>query len=72
MLIDHGASPFSFFSKILFRCFIQRIKKEKEERKRRDNLIMVSEIYTLQDGDDCHINKDQVIGDFQFDSGDWE
>lgn len=63
--------PFSYFSKVIFRSFIQRIKKEKAEMSKRNYLLMVDEIYTLQDGDDCKVTKDQIIGDFQFDSGDW-
>lgn len=66
-----GASPFSYFSKVIFRSFVQRIKKEKAELAKRDLLIMVDEIYSLQDDDDCKISKDQIIGDFQFNSGDW-
>lgn len=34
----------------------------------RDKLIMVNDVYTLQEGDDCQINRDMIIGDFQFDS----
>ena len=64
-------NPFAYFTKVIFQTYVQRIKKEKDERKKRDNLIMVSDIYTLQEGDDCMITKDQVIGDFAFDSGEW-
>lgn len=63
--------PFAYFSKIIFQTFVQRIKKEKAERTGRDNLIMVNDIFTLQEGDTCMVTKDQVVGDFQFDSGGW-
>lgn len=46
-----------------------RIKKEKAERNMRDRLIMTDDLYTLQDGDDCTITRDQVIGDYDFNSG---
>lgn len=69
---EKSAYPFSYFSKVIFRSFIQRIKKEKAEMSKRNYLIMVDDIYTLQEGDDCKVTKDQIIGDFQFDSGDWE
>ena len=66
------SNPFAYFTKVIFRTFIQRIKKEKAERKMRDRLLMTEEIFNLQDGDDCMITKDQVIGDFQFNSSDDE
>lgn len=68
---EKSSYPFSYFSKVIFRSFIQRIKREKTEMIKRNHLIMVNEIFTLQEGDDCRVTKDQIIGDFQFDSGDW-
>jgi DNA-directed RNA polymerase specialized sigma24 family protein len=63
-----SANPFAYFTKVLYRSFIQRIKKEKTERQVRDQLIMIDEIFCLQDDDDCKVTRDQVIGDYQFDS----
>lgn len=64
-----SSNPFGYFTKVIFRTFVQRIKKEKAERSMRDRLIMTDDLYDLQEGDDCHITKDQVIGDFDFNSG---
>lgn len=63
-----SSNPFAYFTKVIYRTFIQRIKKEKTERQMRDELIMVDPIFALQEGDTCPITRDQVIGDFQFDS----
>jgi DNA-directed RNA polymerase specialized sigma24 family protein len=63
-----SSNPFGYFTKVIYRTFLQRIKKEKTERQMRDKLIMVNDVYTLQEGDDCQINRDMIIGDFQFDS----
>lgn len=65
---NKSSNPFAYFTKVIYRTFIQRIKKEKSERQMRDELIMVNPIFVLQEGDDCQITRDQVIGDFQFDS----
>lgn len=65
---EKSSNPFAYFTKVIYRIFVQRIKKEKAERQMRDELIMVDEIFTLQDGDDCKVTRDQIIGDFQFDS----
>jgi DNA-directed RNA polymerase specialized sigma24 family protein len=59
---------FAYFTKVIWRTFLQRIKKEKSERSMRDTLIMVDDLFSMQEGDDTHITKDQVIGDFRFDS----
>jgi DNA-directed RNA polymerase specialized sigma24 family protein len=63
------SNPFAYFSKVLFRSFIQRIKKEKTERAMRDRLIMTDDLFFLQEGDSCNITRDQVIGDYEFNSG---
>ena len=65
---EKSSNPFAYFTKVIYRTFIQRIKKEKTERQMRDELIMVDPIFALQEGDTCSITRDQVIGDFQFDS----
>lgn len=65
---EKSSNPFAYFTKVIYRTFIQRIKKEKLERQKRDELIMVADIFTLQEGDDCLITRDQIIGEFQFDS----
>lgn len=62
-------NPFGYFTLIIYRTFVQRIKKEKQERDTRDKLIMVEEIFSMQDGDTSQLTKDQVIGDFVFNSG---
>jgi DNA-directed RNA polymerase specialized sigma24 family protein len=64
------SNPFAYFTKVIYRTFVQRIKKEKAERSMKDRLIMTDDLYTLQDGDDCSITRDQVIGEFEFNSGD--
>jgi DNA-directed RNA polymerase specialized sigma24 family protein len=61
---------FAFFTKVIWRTFLQRIKKEKSERSMRDKLIMTDDLFTLQEGDSCGITKDSIIGDFEFNSGD--
>lgn len=66
---EKSKNPFSYFTTVLFNSFVQRIKKEKKERVMRDTLIMTQEIYHLDEGDEkMMINKDIVIGDYQFDS----
>jgi DNA-directed RNA polymerase specialized sigma24 family protein len=60
------SNPFSYFTVILYRTFVQRIKKEKQTRKARDELIMINDIYSIQEGDDTHLTKDQIIGDYTF------
>lgn len=62
--------PFSYFSLIMWRTFLQRIQKEKQERTKREKLVMINEIYTLQEGDDCLMNRDSLIGDYVFNSYD--
>jgi hypothetical protein len=63
-----STNPFAYFTKVLYRVFITRIRKEKQQRQVRDQLIMYNDIFCLQEGDDCPITRDQVIGDYQFDS----
>jgi len=63
------SNPFAYFTKVMFRTFVQRIKKEHSERSMRDRLIMTDDLFTLQEGDTCALTRDQVIGDFEFNSG---
>jgi DNA-directed RNA polymerase specialized sigma subunit len=63
------SNPFAYFTKVIYRTFVQRIKKEKAERSMKDRLIMTDDLFTLQEGDTCNLTRDQVIGDFEFNSG---
>lgn len=63
------SNPFAYFTKVIYRSFVQRIKKEHSERSMRDRLIMTDDLFTLQEGDTCALTRDQVIGDFEFNSG---
>lgn len=66
---NKSANPFAYFTTVLFNSYRQRIIKEKKERATRDSLIMTHEIYSMMEGDECNgFNRDQVIGDYQFDS----
>jgi DNA-directed RNA polymerase specialized sigma24 family protein len=62
--------PFAYFTLVMWRTFLQRIQKEKQERTKREKLVMVNDIFFLQDGDDCNINKDSIIQDYIFNSYD--
>jgi DNA-directed RNA polymerase specialized sigma24 family protein len=63
------SNPFAYFTKVIFRTFVQRLKKEAIERKKKERLLMTQDIFFLQEGDDCQVTKDMVLGDFQFNSG---
>lgn len=66
---NKSANPFAYFTTVLFNSYRQRIIKEKKERATRDSLIMTHEIYSMMEGDECNgFNRDQIIGDYQFDS----
>lgn len=62
--------PFAYFTLVMWRTFLQRIKKEKQERTSREKLVMVDDIFSLQEGDDGHYNKDVLIQDYVFNSYD--
>lgn len=62
--------PFAYFTLVMWRTFLQRIQKEKQERTKREKLIMVDEIFSLQEGDDCAINRDSLLQDYVFNSYD--
>ena len=62
--------PFAYFTLVMWRTFLQRIQKEKQERTKREKLVMVDDIFSLQEGDDCRMNKDSMIQDFIFNSYD--
>lgn len=60
--------PFAYFTLVMWRTFLQRIKKEKLEITKREKLIMVDEIYSLQEGDTCAVNRDTMLQDYVFNS----
>src|SRR5574343_15248 len=60
--------PFAYFTLVMWRTFLQRIQKEKQERTKREKLVMVDDIFSLQEGDDCYVNKDSLIQDYVFNS----
>ena len=61
--------PFAYFTLVMWRTFLQRIKKEKQERTSRENLVMIDEIFSLQENEDKdHYNKDSFIQDYIFNS----
>lgn len=62
--------PFAYFTLVMWRTFLQRIKKEKQERTSREKLVMVDDIFSLQEGDDSHYSKDVLIQDYVFNSYD--
>lgn len=62
--------PFAYFTLVMWRTFLQRIQKEKQERTKREKLIMVDEIFSLQEGDDCTISRDSLLQDYVFNSYD--
>lgn len=62
--------PFAYFTLIMWRTFLQRIQKEKQERTKREKLVMVDEIFSLQEGDGCAINRDSFLQDYIFNSYD--
>ena len=62
--------PFAYFTLVMWRTFLQRIQKEKQERTKREKLVMVDDIFSLQEGDDCHVNRDSLIQDYVFNSYD--
>src|SRR5574343_235169 len=43
--------PFAYFTLVMWRTFLQRIKKEKQERTKREKLVMVDDIFSLQEDD---------------------
>lgn len=62
--------PFAYFTLVMWRTFLQRIQKEKQERTKREKLVMVDDIFSLQEGDDCQVNRDSLIQDYVFNSYD--
>lgn len=62
--------PFAYFTLVMWRTFLQRIQKEKQERTKREKLVMVDDIFSLQEDDDCYVNKDSLIQDYVFNSYD--
>lgn len=62
--------PFAYFTLVMWRTFLQRIQKEKQERTKREKLVMVDDIFSLQEGDDCQVNRDSLIQDYIFNSYD--
>ena len=62
--------PFAYFTLVMWRTFLQRIQKEKQERTKREKLIMVDDIFSLQNGDNCTVNRDVMIQDYVFNSYD--
>jgi|MudIll2142460700_1097286.scaffolds.fasta_scaffold89359_2 DNA-directed RNA polymerase specialized sigma24 family protein len=62
--------PFAYFTLVMWRTFLQRIQKEKQERTKREKLVMVDDIFSLQEGDDCHVSRDSLIQDYIFNSYD--
>lgn len=66
--IEKFDNPFGYFSKVIERCFLQRIASEKRRRQGLDKLIMVHDIFSVGSHDEGSFTKDQLIGDFQFDS----
>jgi DNA-directed RNA polymerase specialized sigma24 family protein len=62
--------PFAYFTLVMWRTFLQRIQKEKQERTKREKLVMIDDIFSLQEGDDCAVNRDSLIGEYVFNSYD--
>lgn len=62
--------PFAYFTRVMWRSFLQRINKEKQERTSREKLVMIDDIFSLQEGDDGHYSKDALIQDYVFNSYD--
>lgn len=62
--------PFAYFTLVMWRTFLQRIKKEKQERTSREKLVMVDDIFSLQEDDTGYYTKDSFIQDYVFNSYD--
>lgn len=62
--------PFAYFTLVMWRTFLQRIQKEKQERVKREKLVMIDEIFSLQEGDNCVVNRDSMLQDYVFNSYD--
>ena len=63
-------NPFGYFTQVIFNEFRKRIKLENTQRKAREGLIMISPIFDVNEFDaDSNITKDQMIGNFEFNSG---
>ena len=67
---NESNNPFAYFTRIIFNAFIQRIQKEKKERSAKNQLIMIDDIFVTQEHDTALVTKDQIIGDFEFNSVD--
>lgn len=67
---ERSDNPFAYFTRIIFNAFIQRIQSEKKQRALKNQLIMVDDIFSTQPHDDKVVTKDQIIGDFEFNSVD--
>lgn len=65
--IGYGKKAFAYFNKIIENSFLQRIKEEKKERTKRDNLILIENSFEPDGDDSIHI--DQLLGEnFSFNS----
>ena len=59
-----GNYPFTYFSKVIFRTFVTRIKIEKMKRSVVEKLIITEDLFTTMPGD--VFNKDIILEDFEF------
>jgi hypothetical protein len=67
---EKSKNPFGYFTQVIYHEFCKRLNVEYKQRKIRESLIMVSPIYDMNGFDaDTSITKDQIIGNFEFDSG---
>jgi hypothetical protein len=65
---ERGSNPFGYFTTVIFNTFRQRIMKERKEHQKRDNLIMISEIFSMQEGDDNGSEIKNAVSNCLFDS----
>lgn len=63
--VDLGQKPFAYFTRVIFRAFIARIKNEKQKRKAIESLIFFDEIFSLQEGDDS-FKKEFITDSLEF------
>lgn len=58
---------FGYFSLVIFRSYITRIKNEKQKRQTIDHLIMNEDLFDLQENDMSGFRKEQITDNLDFD-----
>lgn len=63
---DKSNNPFWYFSMVINRVFIQRLKKEKHYYEGNKSLLMTTQLYTLQEWDSSKLTVDDIMRNFDF------